>query len=253
LISLLAIEGWRITIVTATDGRKGTLSETEEDLIQKRAQEAIEGARILGADPPVMLGHPDGELDCLPAGKLREQFIRLIRQYRPGLIICQDPFYSEETHRDHRACAWAAEEAIESAYLPLIHPEHAAQGLAPHAIREKYFYTAPGSARVNRVIDTSRTIEQKIAAMLAHRTQITFFIEEMMLQARHAGLDPETLLVPFGGDYGAAIAWSIRATDGETGNPAHYAFGEAYHYQRYHPVIETFLAAQNSSTSGETL
>ncbi len=134
-------EGMKAVIVVATDGRCGSFELPSEHLVPLRAEEAARAAKIMGAEPPILLGHPDMGLDKLPAGFLREQFIRLIRQYQPHLTISEDPSSTDEVHPDHRAVAWAAAEAVTFASLPLVHPEHLAQGLKPHFTPQKYFYS----------------------------------------------------------------------------------------------------------------
>lgn len=251
LIARLAAGGWRVTLVTTTDGRKGSFTEAEDDLVRIRAEEARQGGKIMGVEQVIFLGHPDGGLDALPPGALREQFIRLIRTHRPRLVIAQDPYYPGETHPDHRACAWAATEAIRTAFLPLIHPEQRAEGLEPHAIAEKYYYTSAGSPRANRIEDTSRTIEVKVAALRAHRSQMQFLVQEILDEARQAGLDPDSFMAAFGNDRGEAMGWFIRSEDAQTGQAAGFAYGEAYHYERYHPAVEMALAQQDHPNTGE--
>lgn len=249
-IARLAVEGWRVVIVTATDGRRGSFVETEEDLILKRAEEARLGGKLIGAAEVLLLGYPDGGLDELPPGALRSEFVRLIRQYRPALTISQDPFYPLEDHPDHRACAWAVSDAIGMCYLPLAYPEHMAAGLKTHAVPEKYYYTAPGSPTANRIEDITATIDTRIAALRAHNTQMEFLVQEIIDQASMAGLNPDDLLSMFGGDRGEAMGWFIRQEAAETGKLAGFEYGEAYHYDRYHPAIEMVLSQMGNPAAG---
>jgi len=109
-------EGCRVFIAIATNGSVGSFSHTAEVLTTLRRQEALRAALIMGAEPPIMLDHPDMGLDCLPPGHLREQFTRLIRQLKPDVLVAGDPFAPGETHPDHRATAWAASDAV--SYFP---------------------------------------------------------------------------------------------------------------------------------------
>ena len=137
LLAKLAAEGARVHIVVTSDGGRGSFEADSETLIATRAEEMRRAAAALGAEPPILLGHPDGELDKLPAGVLREQFIRAIRQFRPDVVIAQDPYAPFEPHPDHRVVAWAATEALNFARLPLYHPEHLAAGLGAAPCRRK--------------------------------------------------------------------------------------------------------------------
>ena len=92
LLAKLIAEDARVYIVVATDGRRGSFEVDTGTLIAARAEEMRRAAAALGAEPPILLGYPDGELDTLPAGVLREQFIRVIRQLRPDVVVAQDPY-----------------------------------------------------------------------------------------------------------------------------------------------------------------
>jgi LmbE family N-acetylglucosaminyl deacetylase len=140
-IARMVQEGVKAYLVIATDGRVGSYEHDSHSLVQIRAEEARQAAKVLGAEPPIFLGYPDMGLDRLPPGVLREQFIRLIRQYQPDVVIAEDPFTGIDVHPDHRAVAWAASDAVNYSQLPLMHPEHLAEGLQPHFVSEKYFYT----------------------------------------------------------------------------------------------------------------
>jgi hypothetical protein len=50
------------------------------------------------------------------------------------------------------------------------YPEHFAAGLAPHAVRERYYF-ARGPQLVNRVVDIGATIDRKVEANLANLAQ----------------------------------------------------------------------------------
>ena len=191
---------------------------------------------------PSYLNHPDLELDRLPPGALREEFIRLIRRYRPDVVFAQDPFAPFEVHPDHRATAWAAAEAINYATLPLMHPEHLAEGLVPHFVVEKYFYRESAEG-ANRVVDITETIDRKIAAQSAHESQVEFLVEDVMRQARLAGIDVAALLGDSAGSPPAALAWAIRAQAAEIGRAAGVSYAEAFRYVRFDPLVEGLLKA----------
>ena len=233
-------DGARAFIVIATDGRKGSFKHDSETLARLRAQEAHRAAEALGAEPPILLDHPDTEVDRLPTGVLREQFVCLIRQHRPDVLIAQDPFMPLEMHPDHRAVAWAASEAVNCANLPLVHPEHLVEGLEPHFVVEKYFYTTDASS-ANKIVDISHTLETKLAALAEHESQIAFLVEGVSRQAQAAGLD---LKATFGGaldDPLTALTWAVKAQAAQVGELGGVGFGEAFRYARFDPLIEALL------------
>ena len=244
-IAKMIAEGARAVIVIATDGRRGSFQHDSETLILLRREEAKQAAAVLGAEPPIMLGHADMGLDALPPGFLREQFVRLIRQYKPNVVIAEDPFAPDEVHPDHRAIAWAASDAISYASLPLVHPEHLAEGLQPHFVLEKYFY-AENPSGANKFVDVTGTMEKKLAALAEHKTQMTFLVEDVARRARLAGLDLAALLGESANDPMAAIAWALKTQAGKVGQQIGVQYGEAFRYARFHPFIESLLEGSPS-------
>ncbi len=233
-------EGARTFIAIATDGGKGSYHEPAPELIRQRAEEARNAAALLGAELPILLGHADMGLDLLPPGVLREEFVRLIRLHRPDVLVAEDPFAPYETHPDHRAAAWAASDAAFSSYLPLVHPE---QGLEPHYVVEKYFYS-DHPASWNKIVDTSETMAKKMAALAEHKSQMAFLVEDVLIQARIAGLDVDNLLGEASGDPLAAMTWFMEAQAAQVGSKIGVRFGEGFRYERFHPIVENFLSRQ---------
>lgn len=243
LLANLIADGAKVYIAIASDGRRGSFELDANSLAAIRREEAARAAQTLGAEPPIFLNHPDLEVDTLPPGLLREQFIRLIRQYQPDVVVAEDAFAPYEVHPDHRAVAWAASDAIHFANLPLMHPEHLAQGLQPHFVVEKYFY-GENLPNANKIVDISQTMERKIAALGEHRSQVKFLVEDVLRQAKLAGLDLQSLLGNALDDPLQALAWALRAQAAEIGQRIGVAYGEAYRYVRFHPFVENLLALQ---------
>ncbi len=234
-------EGVQVTIAIATDGSKGSFEYDAPTLRKIRSEEARQAAAVLGADAPVMLGHPDLELDMLPAGILREQFIRLIRQVRPDIVFTNDPLDRSEAHPDHRAVARAATEAVHFSTLPLAHPEHRAMDLEPHFVVEKYYFGNDPQV-ANKIVDISGALDLKIAALAAHASQMVFLVEDIVRQAKLAGID---LMAMTGasGDPATAVRWAMETQAAEIGQKAGFRFGEAFRYERFHPLVESLLSA----------
>ncbi len=237
----MAAEGSRVIIVVATDGSKGSFEMAGRELSDARAAEMAAACRILGAESAIMLGFTDFELDLLPPGKLREVFVRLIRQHAPDVVIAEDPFWLGETHPDHRVVALAAMEAIKYASLPRLHPEHLEQGLQPHFVTEKYFYSEEPS-RFNKFVDISASFEKKAAALEAHTSQVEFLVEGVLREARLAGLDLTTAFGALANNKPALLRMGLQMTAAGLAASQDYELAEAFHYQRFDPIIEKFLA-----------
>jgi LmbE family N-acetylglucosaminyl deacetylase len=170
-----AREGVHVTYVIVTDGSKGSNNHeiTSEELVRLRQAEQRAAAEILGVCEVVFLGYPDGEVYNTPA--LRRDLVRQIRLHRPDLVMTHDPttrFVGDSyiNHPDHRAVGDTALDAV----FPLARdrfnfPEHEREGLAPHAVSD---VLVRPTNEPNEWIDITDTIEFKIAALRAHRSQI---------------------------------------------------------------------------------
>jgi LmbE family N-acetylglucosaminyl deacetylase len=107
---------------------------------------------------------------------LRRDLTRLIRQVKPDRVVCQDPttvFVGDDyiNHPDHRAAGKAALYAVfPSAETRPVFPELLAEGHEPHHVSEVYLTLA---SRPNIHVDTTTTIERKIAALLCHKSQVS--------------------------------------------------------------------------------
>lgn len=237
-LAKMAAAGAEITILIATNGDKGSFEMDAARLAEVRRMEALRAAGVLGVREVVFLDHPDGELDQLPPGRLREQFMRAIRERKPDVLFTCDPFAPFEDHPDHRVVAFAALDAINFAPYPLHHPEHLAEGLAPHRVAEKYFF-AKHPLYANKAVDISETLEIKIAALLEHRSQVAFFSQDWMQGAGLAWGDG-VALAPEGaeGVEGAAqeIAWMIRQQARTDGAAVGLEFAERFRYPSRRPA-----------------
>lgn len=235
-------EGATVHIVVATDGRKGSFQEQSNTLARLRAEEMRRAADVLGAQPPVLLDFPDMELDTLRPGVLREQFVRAIRRVKPDVVFAEDPYALYEPHPDHRAVAWAATEAINCSQLPLAYPQHLAEGLQPHLVREKYFYggSLPGA---NKIVDVTAYIDRKMASIAEHRSQVVFLVEGVLRQVSMAGLDAAQVVGTGLANPLDLLIFGLRSQDAEVGRKIGAAFAEQFRWERYHPLVEAALAA----------
>ena len=95
-------------------------------------------------------------------------------------------------------------------------------------------------------MDITATMDKKVAAIAAHESQVQFLIEDLLLQARLAGIDLQAQLGGSADDPAAAIAWAMRESAAEVGRRGGFAFGEAFRYARFHPYVESLLAQRGS-------
>jgi N-acetylglucosamine malate deacetylase 1 len=157
-IAKLAANGKRIGICDLTDA-----DLSSNGTIELRKLEAKKAAEILGVTERLSLGIPDRGL------LLKEEFIReiasVIRRYQPQIVFAP---YFEDRHPDHGNCARLVEEAVFSAGIRKYLTKN---DEAPHKVSRVYFYMINGFHKPDFTLDISETIEQKIAALRAYKSQ----------------------------------------------------------------------------------
>ncbi len=171
-----AKNGSELYFVIITDGNVGTHEDgmTADRLIETRRNEQRASAKVLGAKECIFLGYHDGLLQ--PTMELRKELVRLLRRFKPNVVVCGDPssFFPSETrinHPDHRAAATAALDATFPAVeMHLLYPELEAEGLSPHKVN--YVYISNPTLEPNYYVETSDTIDIKVAALREHKSQL---------------------------------------------------------------------------------
>jgi LmbE family N-acetylglucosaminyl deacetylase len=171
-------QGCRVISVIVTSGEAGSNdpskgADYKTSLAFLREDEQIAANLILGIRDTAFLHYPDGELEATL--QLRKDLARLIRQYKPDLVVTSDPtrvFYGSDyiNHPDHRAAAEAAIYAtFPSAGTRLIFTDLLDEGYEPHNVRKLYLH---GDEKPDVWVDISETMELKIAALKKHASQL---------------------------------------------------------------------------------
>src|SRR5687767_9971483 len=88
--------GGEALLVSLTDGGAGHQTLRRPELALRRRREAQAAGAVIGAKY-ITLDHHDGEL--LPTLEVRNQVIRLIREFRPDAVLTHRP---TDYHPDHR-------------------------------------------------------------------------------------------------------------------------------------------------------
>jgi bacillithiol biosynthesis deacetylase BshB1 len=145
-------------VVDVTRGEMGTRGTPEQ-----RFEEAREAARIMRLDVRVNLEQPDGHV--FVTDEARTALVRVIRTYRPKLVLTA---HWDDPHPDHAATARLAREAArlasmrrydEEAELPAVHVPALAHAVYSRLVVPSF------------IVDISDFIEDKMRAILAHRSQ----------------------------------------------------------------------------------
>jgi LmbE family N-acetylglucosaminyl deacetylase len=167
--------GARVCYVLVTSGDVGIADEgmTRAQAVEIREQEQRDAAKVCGVEEVVFLREPDGMVQATL--ELRKKLVREIRRFRPEVVICMDPTVvwagdSYINHPDHRAAATAALDAIfPAAGQPNLFEEIAEEGILAHKPRKVYVSSWDSS---DVFVNISSTIDKKIEALRAHRSQM---------------------------------------------------------------------------------
>ena len=169
-LSSLKSNGNKIIMVWYCTGNAGSrdLEMTSERLAQIRKLESEKALGEMGITPEtdtfIWLGYDDGMLEYVPALELTEKICRLIRQYRPDVLLTMDPGNTwVKWHKtDHRASAFITLDAARAAAFHLVFPsQRTNQGLQPYTVRDFLFYN---SAETNYKVDITSVNDKKIRA-----------------------------------------------------------------------------------------
>ncbi len=169
-------EGADCYYLICTDGSKGSddPTMTGSKLTLLRAEEQRQAAKILGLKGVFFLKNKDTQL--VADLKLKKEIVKVIRKVKPDIVVTLDPnfIYSKQrgsiNHTDHRAVGLAALDAVYPlARDRLTFKELEKEGLKPHKVPIVYLTSFEDA---NEIVDISDTIELKLKALLAHKTQI---------------------------------------------------------------------------------
>jgi LmbE family N-acetylglucosaminyl deacetylase len=169
--------GVEVTYCVATNGDAGgsDLAMSRTDMAALRQKEQRAAAAVVGVSDVRFLGHPDGAVQ--PTLALRRDISRVIREVRPERVITQSPERNWDfifaSHPDHLAVGEAAVCAVyPDARNPFAHPELLRdEGLEPWTVHELWLM-GPGDRRAAIAVETTATVDRKVAALLCHESQI---------------------------------------------------------------------------------
>jgi len=153
-----AQRGQRTGILDLTQGEMGTRGTAED-----RAREAADAARILGASWRRALDIPDGRVENTWENRLKVASV--IRETRPRVVILP---YWKGRHPDHYTCSVLGYEACFLAGLSKLDPK-----LPPHRPFKIIYATLYYDVRPTFVVDIGPQFEQKLASIMAYKSQFS--------------------------------------------------------------------------------
>src|SRR5215470_18763489 len=177
-LAMLQAHGNQVYIVTLTTGNVGTqdpnLSRTQ--LAAIRRQEEVAALAELGIPEQhyINLGYDDGLLEFEDRKAVVENLVRLIRKYRPDVLLAWDPErnYQRWHKSDHHAAAYLAADAAHAAMWKLLFENQITQeGLKEYMIPEYLFYNNYDHGNENLWVDIGEYVEKKVNARAKYISQ----------------------------------------------------------------------------------
>jgi len=161
-----AAAGHRVRFVSVTNGDAGHQSQGGGALGARRRTEAQEAGRRLGVEYVVLDNH-DGEL--MPTLQVREQIIRLIRQWKADLVLGPRP---NDYHPDHRYTGVLLQDAAFMVTVPNIAPDTPALRQNPVFMYFEDGFQKPNPFSPDVAVSIDDTFSKKMDAIDAHVSQM---------------------------------------------------------------------------------
>lgn len=165
LAALYRQEGHVVKMISMTNGGAGHHQTPGPEMVRRRRLEAAAAGRVIGATYDV-LDHPDGEL--LPTLENRHSVIRLIRSFKPDLVLTHRP---NDYHPDHRYTSQLVQDAAYLVTVPAVVPD------TPHLPRDPVIcympddFQKPYPFHPAVVVDVGPVVDQIAEMLHCHQSQ----------------------------------------------------------------------------------
>lgn len=169
-VAKLIREGYTGYLIRTTNDDHAGKGNTLGDVINNNDADNDAVAKALGLTKVYNLNYINHRMDAISVQELKARLIFLFRLLKADTIITYDPWGHYEENPDHYVTARAVEAARWMAAGGRDYPEHFEAGLQPQVVAERYYF-ARGPQLVNRIVDISETLEDKISANRANVTQ----------------------------------------------------------------------------------
>jgi len=158
--------GHRVKFVSLTNGDAGHHQMGGVTLARRRYAETQAVVKVLGLAEYQVLDNHDGELE--PTLPNRRQVIRVIREFRPDLILCPRP---NDYHPDHRYTSQLVQDA---AYMVMV--PNVVSLTDPLRVNPVICYVSDGFQKPypfspDVVVDVGEALEAKLDALHRHTSQ----------------------------------------------------------------------------------
>jgi LmbE family N-acetylglucosaminyl deacetylase len=224
-------EGYTAHLIRVTNDEKDSQSLTAAETVYRNALELRKAADIIGVQDIFSLDFPNDEMDPQPETMVRARLILLFRKLKPWTIFTFDPSAKYEENPDHKKTARAAEDAAWTAAGHLYLPEQLTVGLEKWAVLDRFYWARSFDDQdVNKVVDISGTIDQKIRAVQAHKTMMTHTAYQLKEKLAEANLRLPLLDTIDEESVNRYVDIHIREWNGALGAKHGLKYAEVFHY-----------------------
>ena len=224
-------EGYTGILIRTTNDEMAGSGATIGEVILNNEKDNAAIAEKMGLKKIYNLGYRNHMMDQSLHNELRSRLVFIFRAMKVDTVIGYDPWGHYEENPDHYVTAQAVEAACWMAGGKWDLTEHFDVGLKPHSVMEKYYF-ARGPQLVNRVVDISSTIDQKVETNVANVTQGPAGENGAALRA---SLAKQNLRLPMLGNDDATanreyIKHIVLEHDAELGKKYGVQYAEGFHY-----------------------
>jgi len=163
--ALWARQGHMVRFVSATNGGTGHHAIGGIELVRRRLAEAAAAAKVIGIESQVM-EFTNGELE--PTLYYRKQFIKLIREFRPDLVLTHRP---NDYHPDHRYTSQLVQDSSYVITVPNNLPTTPALRYMPVIAYLSDNFQKPIPFQPDVVVGIDDVVEQKLSMLDCHVSQ----------------------------------------------------------------------------------
>jgi len=219
-----------ILIRTSADDMAG-VGATKGEVEVNNERVNAEVARRMGLAKVFDLNYRNHMMDEASRVEMRSRLIFIFRLMKVDTVISYDPTAHYDANPDHVVTAEVVENACWMAGGQRDYPEHMEAGVMPHGVSEKYYF-ARGPQLVNRVVDISSLIDQKVHVNRANTSQGPAGENGARLRTRLAA---RKLKLPFLGDDEETanreyIKQVLLWQDAQLGRTYGLGYAEPFHY-----------------------
>jgi LmbE family N-acetylglucosaminyl deacetylase len=163
--ALYRAAGHLVQMVSLTNGDAGHHLQPGPELARRRRAEAAAAGAVIGATYETLDNH-DGEL--LPTLENRRQVIRLLRTFRPDLVLTHRP---NDYHPDHRYTSQLVQDAAYMVTVPAVVPD------VPHLPRDPVIAYLPDDFQKpyplwpDVLVDVGNVLNEIVAMLHCHVSQ----------------------------------------------------------------------------------